>query len=114
MSFMRVSNETDGFSTPFIEQSVIVSERAEIMVVAVILKDEDVDPLEVDVVLMKADKVPLRKDPGIVDTMDTVITSSKSAERNLVNLSGHNYLILILLPRVIILRSLHPLFLALS
>ena len=71
---------------------------------AVILKDEDVALLEVDVVLMEGDRVPLRKDLGNVGTVDAIITSPKSAERNFVDLSGHNYLILILLSRVVILR----------
>jgi len=57
--------------------------------------------------------VPLRKDSGSVGTVNAVITSPKSAGRNLIDLSGHNYLILILLPCVVLLRSLHPLFLAL-
>ena len=65
-----------------------------------ILEDEDVAPLEVDVVLMEADRVPLRKDPGYVGTVNAVITSPRSAWRNLVDLSGHSYLSLILLLRV--------------
>ena len=75
----------------------------EVVVAAVILEDEDMDPLEMDVIFMEADKVPLRK-----DLMDAVITSPRSVGRNLVELSGHNYLILILLPRVVLLRTLHP------
>ena len=53
---------------------------------------------------MEADRVPLTMNPSNVGTMDTVIIYPRSAGRNLVALSGHNYLILILLPRVIILR----------
>jgi len=49
--------------------------------------------LEVNVILMEADRVPSRKDLGNVDIMNAVITSLKSAERNLVDLSEHNYLI---------------------
>ena len=60
----------------------------EVVVVAAILEDEDVDSLEVDVVLMEADRVSLRKDPGYVGIVDAVITSPRSVERNLVDLSG--------------------------
>ena len=72
---------------------------------ATILEDKDVDLLEVDVDLLEADRVPLRKDPG---TVDAVITSPRSAERNLVDLSGHSYLSLILLLRVALLRTIRP------
>ena len=81
--------------------------------VAAILEDEDVDPLDVDVDLMEADRVPLRKIPSNVGIVDVEITSLKSAERNLINLSGDCYLILIFLPHVLLLRVLHLLFLAL-
>jgi len=50
--------------------------------VAVILKDEDVNLLEVDVAHMEADRVPLRKDLGNVGTVDAVITSLRSAGRH--------------------------------
>ena len=83
------------------------------MAAAAILQDDDVNSLEVDVDLMEADIVPLKKAPGNVGIVDVAITSPKSTGRNLDILSGHNYLILILLPRVVLLRSLHPLFLAL-
>jgi len=66
--------------------------------VAAILEDEDVDSSEVDVDLMEADIVPLRKAPSNVGIVDVAITSRKSAGRNLDVLSGHNYLILVLLP----------------
>jgi len=56
--------------------------------VSAILKDEDVDPLEVDVVLMEADKVPPKNDTGNVGTVDVVITSPRSAGRNLVDRVG--------------------------
>jgi len=79
----------------------------------VILKDEDVDSLEVDVDLMEVDIVPLRKTPDNAGIVDVAITSPKSAGRNLNDLSGHNYLILVLLPRVILHKVLHLLFLAL-
>ena len=73
---------------------------------ATILEDKDVDLLEVDVDLLEADRVPLRKDPG---TVDAVITSPRSAGRNLVDLSRHSYLSLILLLRAAHLRTIHPL-----
>ena len=76
------------------------------VVVVTILENEDVDLLEVDVARMETDKVPLRKDP---DNMDAVITSPRSARRNLVDLSGHSYLSLILLLCVALLRTFHPL-----
>jgi len=82
--------------------------------VAAILEDEDVDSLEVDVDLMEANIVPLRKAPGNVDIVDVAITSLKSAGRNLDRLSGHSYLILVLLPCVVLLRVVHLLFLTLS
>ena len=83
-------------------------------IVAAILKDEDIDSLEVDVDLMEADRVPLRMTPENVGIVDVATTSLKSAGRNLDVMSGHNYLILILLPRVVLLRVLHLLFQALS
>ena len=46
--------------------------------------------------------------------VDAVITSPKCVGRNLIDLSGHSYLILILLPHVVILKSLLSLFLPLS
>ena len=78
----------------------------------VILEDKDVDSLEVDVNFMKADKMPLRKDPGNVGIVDVAITSPKSAGRNLDVLIEHIYLILVLLSHVVLLR-VHLLFLAL-
>ena len=85
---------------------------AEVVVVTAILEDEDVDSLEVDVDLMKTDRVLLRKSPDNVGIVDVAVISPKSAWRNLNVLSGHNYLILVLLPRVVLLR-VHLLFLAL-
>ena len=66
------------------------------VVVAAILEDEDVDLLEVNVAGMEGDRVPLRKDSENAGTVDAVITSPRSAGRNLVDLSGHNFLSLIL------------------
>ena len=45
-------------------------------------------------------RVPLRKDLDNAGTVDAVITSPRSAGKFLVDLSGHNYLSLILLLRV--------------
>jgi len=81
--------------------------------VTAILEDENINSLEMDVDIMEADRVPLRKAPGNVGIMDVAITSPKSTGRNLDVLSGHNYLILALLHRVV-LRVFHPLFLTLS
>jgi len=63
---------------------------------------------------MEADRVPLRKDPGNAGTMDVIITSPRSVERNLVDLSEHSYLSLILRLCVELLKTIHllpPLFL---
>jgi len=79
-----------------------------IVIVAAIL-DEDMDLLEVDVARMEADRVLLRKDPGNAGTVDAVITSSRSAGRNLVDLSGHNFLSLVFLLHVALLRTIRPL-----
>jgi len=84
---------------------------AEIVVVAAILEDEDMDSLEVEMDLMETDRVPLN-DPAIC-IMDVAITFPKSTGRNLDVLSGRNYLILVIfLPRVV-LRVFHLLFLTL-
>ena len=72
------------------------------------------DSLEMDVDLMKADIVPLRKAPNNVGIVDIAIKYLKSVGRNLNVLSGHNYLILILLSCVVLLKVLHLLFLTLS
>ena len=75
------------------------------------------DLLEVNVARIEADRVPLRKAFGNAGTMDTVITSSRSAGKNLVDLSGHNYQSLTLMLHGSLLRTIHslsPLFLKLS
>jgi len=77
--------------------------------VATILKVEDMDLLEVYVARIEADRVPLRKDPDNAGTVDAVITSPRSAGKILVDLSGHNYLSLILLLRVALPMTIHPL-----
>ena len=61
---------------------------------------------------MEVDRVLLRNTPDNVGIVDVAITSPKSAGRNLDVLSGHNYLILVLLPRVV-LRVPYLLFLPL-
>jgi len=61
--------------------------------------------LYVDVDFIEADIVPLRKTADNVGIVDVVITSPKSAGRNLIDLSGYNCLSLILLPRMVLLRS---------
>jgi len=53
------------------------------------------------------------KAPGNVSIVKVAITSPKSTGRNLDVLSGYNYLILVLLPRVVLLRVLQMLFLIL-
>ena len=80
---------------------------------AAILEDEDVDSLEVDIDLMEAERVPLRKAYSNEGIVNIAITSLKSAGRNLDVMGRHNYLIMVLLPRVVLLRVLHLLFLSL-
>ena len=82
---------------------------AVVVVVATILEDEDVDLLEVYVARMEADRGSLRKVSGNAGTMDIVITYPKSVGRNLVDLSGHIYLSLILLLCAALFKSIHPL-----
>jgi len=102
---MWVFTGADISSAPFIKQSAMVSERG---------RDRDFrgwghEFLDVDVARMEADRVPLRKVPSNAGTMDAVITFRRSAGRNLVDLSGHNYLSLILLLLVALFRTIHPL-----
>ena len=78
-----------------------------------ILENEDVDPY-VDVDFMKADRVSLRKALDNVGIVNVAITTLKNTGRNLDVLSEHSYLILVLLPRVVLLKVLHLLFLILS
>jgi len=107
---MQISTSSDVSSAPSIEQSVMISRHG---------RDHDRDfggrergsVRGVD--LMEADKVSLRKASCNIGIMDVVITSPKSAGRNLVDLSGHSYLSLILLPRVLLLRFSHLLIQAL-
>ena len=60
----------------------------EVVIVAAILEDENVDLSEEDVDLMEADRVPLKKTLSNVGIVDVAITSPKSVERNLIDLSG--------------------------
>jgi len=84
-----------------------------VVVVAMILEDKDMNSLKVNMDPMEANKVSLRKAPDNVGIVNVVITSLKSAEKNLIHLSGHNYLVLVLLPCVVLLRVFHLLLLAL-
>ena len=52
---------------------------AEVVFVAAILENEDMNLLEVDVARMEANKVPLRKNADNAGTVDAVITSLRSA-----------------------------------
>ena len=79
------------------------------MIVAAILEDEDVDLLKVNVARIEANRVPLRKDPGNTGTVDAVITSSISARRNLNGLREHDFLSLIPLLCVTLLKTIRPL-----
>ena len=63
------------------------------------------NPLDVDVDLTEADRVPLRKAPNNVGIVDVIIISSKSVGRNLVDLSGHSYLVLIPCREIEILKE---------
>jgi len=80
-----------------------------VVVAAAILKDKDVDLLEGDVARMESDRVPLRKALDNAGIVDAVITSLRSAGRNLIDLSEHSYLSLIILLRVALLKNIHPL-----
>jgi len=94
---MRVSTGADISSAPSIEQSVMISGRGR-------GRGHCCDFGGRGLGLMEADRVPMRKDPGNVGIMDALITSLRNAGRNLVDLSGHIYLILVLQPRVVLLR----------
>ena len=84
-----------------------------VVVVATILEDENVDSLEMGRESYGSKQNASEKGPGNVGIVDVGITFLKSAERNLDVLNRHIYLILVLLPRVVLLR-VHLLFLALS
>ena len=62
---------------------------------------------------MMVDRVALKKDHVNLNIVGGIITSLRSAGRNLVALNGYNWLILTLLPLVILLMLLRPLFLVL-
>jgi len=94
---MQVSYGSKISSAPSIEQSAVIFSRG---------RGRDFGGRErgfigVDVDLMEANRVPLRKAPDNVGIVDIAITSPKSAGRNLGILSGHNYMILVLMSRVI-------------
>ena len=73
---MRVSTGSDVSSAPSIEQYAIISGRGRGCVT--ILGDEDVNPY-VNVDLIEAERVPLRKAHDNIGIVDVVITSPKSA-----------------------------------
>ena len=91
----------------------MVSGRGIGRVAVVIVILEDMDPLEEDVAHMVVDIVVLTKDHVNTDIVGEIITSLRSAERNLIALNNHNWLILILLSLVILLMLLQLLFLVL-
>ena len=105
-SVLRVSIGADIFSAPSIEQSVMISGCGRGRDHCCYFGGRELG-------LMEADRVPMRKDPGNVGIIDALITSLRNAGRNLVDLSGHIYLILVLLTRVVFFRVLHLLFLTL-
>jgi len=111
----RVSTGADAFFASSIEQSVMIFGRDRGRGRNFVGRGRDL--LEVNMACMEADTVPLRKDLSNADTVDTVITSPRSAGRNLIDLNGHNYLSLILLLHVPLLGTIDPpppLFLDLS
>ena len=71
------------------------------MIATVILK-EDVAHLEVTVIPMVADRVALIRGSGNVSNVGEIIIFLRSAERNLVVLNGHSWLMLTL-PFLVIL-----------
>jgi len=79
---------------------------AEIVIVVTILK-EDVVLLDLDTILLVANRVLLIRGLGIVSNVGGVNTSLRNTGRKLIDLSGHNKLILILLPLMILIMLLH-------
>jgi len=86
------------------------SDVAEVVVAAVFL--EDATHLEVAVDLIVADRVALIRALDNVSIVTGIMTSLRSAERNLVALNGHNWLMLTLLSLVMFML-LQPLSLVL-
>jgi len=80
---MWISTGVDGSSAPSIEQSAMIFGRGKGRGAAVILEAENV-------ILMEVDMVSLIKATDNVSTVDGVITSPRSAERNLIDLSGQS------------------------
>jgi len=104
---MRVSTRADVFSAPSIEQSAMVSGHGR-------GRGRDFGGRGRRFVgggrgSYGGRQSPLRKVPGNAGIVDAVIASPRSVERKLVDLSGHIYLSLILLPCVALLRTIHPL-----
>jgi len=78
------------------------------VIVGPILEHEDVDLLEVNVARMEADSTS-EKGPQQCRHCERSNHISRSAGRNLVDLSGYNFLSLIHLLRVALLGTIHPL-----
>ena len=104
---MRVSIGADFSSAPSIEQSAMVSGRG---------RDRGRDFGERGRGFIGSGRGSYgfrqsasEKGPRNAGTVDAIIIFLRSVERNLIDLSGHNYLSLILLLRVTLLRNIHPL-----
>ena len=98
---MQVSYGSKISSAPSIEQSAVIFSRGRGRGRGRDFGGRERGFIGVDVDLMEANRVPLRKAPDNVGIVDIAITSPKSAGRNLGILSGHNYMILVLMSRVI-------------
>ena len=83
------------------------------VVVVIVVVEENMDPLEGDVVHMVADIVAFIRDPGNISIMAGIITSLKNTRRNLITRNGHSWLMLTLLPLVVLLVLIQPLSLVL-
>jgi len=111
---MRVSTRVDVFSAPSIEQSAMISRHGRGCD-----HGRDFEGWGRGFVgggrgSYGGRQSASKKGPDNADTVDKVITSPRSAGRNLVELSRHNFLSLIFLLRVALLRIIHqlpPLFL---
>jgi len=103
---MRVSTGADASSAPSIEQSAMVSGRGR-------GRGRDFERRRGFVGGERGSyggrQCASEKGPRQCKHVNVVITSPRSAGRNLVDQSGHNYLSLILLLRVALLRTIHPL-----
>jgi len=74
---------------------------------------EDAAHLEVVIDLMVADIVALIRGLNTVSIVAGIITYLRNAERNLIALNGHSWLMLTLLPLVVLLVLIQPLSLVL-